>query len=191
MSDRSDRDRKRYAEDPEYRERKLAAGKAYKKRNKLKLSAKRRLRRATDPEFRERCNACNRGYQERNKPRLNAERRLRWATDPDYRERHNQSNRAAVMKRLYGITIEEYDALLAKQKGRCAICKETPKRERLSVDHCHRGKFVRWLLCGLCNRGIGCFRDDPRLLRTAADALSRIREPKPRPPTKPARKKRR
>jgi recombination endonuclease VII len=135
--------------------------------------------------------AHSRAFRKRNRLKLNAKQRLRRATDPDFRERCKRSERAYALKRLYGITIEEYDALFTKPKGRCAICKQKPKGQRLSVDHCHRGKFVRWLLCNLCNRGLGCFRDDPRLLRTAAAGLSRLRKPKPRLPTKPARKKRR
>jgi len=78
---------------------------------------------------------------------------------------------------LYGITLDQYEALLAGQGGACLICREDPGDQRLAVDHDHGccptrkkscGKCIRGLLCGRCNSGLGYFRDDPgRLLRAA------------------------
>ena len=59
---------------------------------------------------------------------------------------------AATLKRKYGITAKEYEALFKRQGGVCAICGRPPKTRRLHVDHCHRTKVVRGLLCFRCNR---------------------------------------
>jgi hypothetical protein len=77
---------------------------------------------------------------------------------------------------LYGITAEEYTALLEAQGNRCAICRsdEWPgKDNQPHVDHCHVGGQVRGLLCGRCNNGLGQFKDDPVVLRAAAAYLER------------------
>uniref|UniRef100_UPI00403FE523 endonuclease VII domain-containing protein n=1 Tax=Streptomyces sp. SS7 TaxID=3108485 RepID=UPI00403FE523 len=81
----------------------------------------------------------------------------------------------AHIKRAYGITAREYEAMLERQGGRCAICaipSESSKR-RLAVDHCHRTGRVRGLLCGLCNTAIGKLKDDPVLLLKAVSYLER------------------
>jgi hypothetical protein len=67
---------------------------------------------------------------------------------------------AARIKREYGITIEQYEALFAAQEGRCWICQRRPGKMRLAVDHDHTccaktptcGKCVRGLLCKVCNQ---------------------------------------
>lgn len=63
----------------------------------------------------------------------------------------------------FGITIAEYENLLSKQKGKCAICGITEKDlgRKLSVDHCHKIGKVRGLLCHKCNTGIGFFKEKP------------------------------
>ncbi|HEV2456955.1 MAG TPA: endonuclease VII domain-containing protein, partial [Ktedonobacterales bacterium] len=67
----------------------------------------------------------------------------------------------------YGITLEQYDAMLARQAGRCAICGRSD--QKLVVDHNHVTGAVRSLLCHLCNAMIGCAREDvPILLHGAA-----------------------
>lgn len=51
----------------------------------------------------------------------------------------------------YGITAQQYDALVLEQSGKCKICFRPPKKRRLCVDHDHRTKRVRGLLCYGCN----------------------------------------
>lgn len=60
------------------------------------------------------------------------------------------------LKRLYGITPEQYEELLKSQDGVCAICGGTCiTGRRLSVDHDHETNKIRGLLCSRCNFGIG------------------------------------
>jgi hypothetical protein len=69
------------------------------------------------------------------------------------------------LRRRYGITAEEADALLEAQGGVCVICKVAPASH---VDHDHATGAVRALLCFNCNGGLGQFKDDPKLLHAAA-----------------------
>lgn len=73
----------------------------------------------------------------------------------------------------YNITPAEFQALLIKQHGGCAICGGKGSGRQLDVDHCHTTNKVRGLLCNNCNRGIGHLKDDPALLRLAATYLER------------------
>lgn len=53
------------------------------------------------------------------------------------------------LKRKYGLTLDQWSALLISQSGLCAICSE-PMREP-HTDHCHQTERVRGLLCNNCN----------------------------------------
>lgn len=69
------------------------------------------------------------------------------------------------------MTKEEFEARLIAQDCRCALCSREISGREVHRDHCHiRGNW-RGLLCGSCNRGLGCFRDDPALLMKAAEYL--------------------
>ncbi len=82
--------------------------------------------------------------------------------------------RKSKFKRNYGITLEQYEEMLAKQNGKCAICEASSPSNRtkyFSVDHCHTTGKVRGLLCTKCNRGLGFFNDDDKRLSTAIKYL--------------------
>lgn len=77
-----------------------------------------------------------------------------------------------VLKNKYGITVQEFEEMLAEQRGVCAICGGLPKvHSRLFVDHCHRSGAVRGLLCNTCNAGLGQFGDRVDLLISALEYL--------------------
>lgn len=82
-------------------------------------------------------------------------------------------NARAMQIRRYGLTLEEYAALVLAQAGLCAICNEPPRRRGFHIDHNHATGAVRGLLCEGCNPGLGNFRESPRALRAAADYLER------------------
>jgi len=77
----------------------------------------------------------------------------------------------------YGLTRQQYEAMVEAQGGVCALCKRSAREVDgfiLDVDHDHATGKVRALLCRLCNIGIGHFYDEPALLRAAADYLERF-----------------
>lgn len=97
----------------------------------------------------------------------------------EYRRNNPEKARNHDLKKSYGVTIEQYDAMAESQNHCCAICggresdidNHSGRARRLAVDHCHKGNKVRGLLCAACNRGLGNFRDSPDLLRKAAAYL--------------------
>jgi hypothetical protein len=76
--------------------------------------------------------------------------------------------RAGHLKRQYGITEAERDAMVASQMGLCVICLKAPA---VHVDHCHQTGRVRGVLCFNCNSAIGKLGDDPDAVRRAAAYL--------------------
>jgi hypothetical protein len=90
----------------------------------------------------------------------------------DYNSRHTvEEDRAYQLRRKFGMTVAEYDAMLVRQCGRCALCGKEPNGKALAVDHCHTTGVNRGLLCGNCNQGIGKLHDDPDFIRLAATYL--------------------
>lgn len=78
---------------------------------------------------------------------------------------------------LYGLEPDQYDAMVASQQGRCAICRtDQPGGQSKGgwhVDHEHATGRVRGLLCTRCNQALGLFDDDPARLRAAVEYLRR------------------
>jgi len=86
---------------------------------------------------------------------------------------HNskRAREAQWTKRGINLTVEQYDEMLKRQNGVCAICFKTNNKNRLCVDHDHSTGIVRGLLCGFCNRRLVTLRNSPQLLLRAVNYL--------------------
>jgi hypothetical protein len=83
--------------------------------------------------------------------------------------------RASHLRTKFGITVEQYEQLLADQGGGCALCGKTPAQEgkNLAVDHDHVTGEIRGILCGYHNRRVIGRHRDGNLLRRMADYVER------------------
>lgn len=77
-----------------------------------------------------------------------------------------RSERERQLRARYGMTLEDYEALLEAQNGACAIC-EQEWHSHLYVDHSHETGEVRGLLCAKCNTLVG-------QLETADDIMAAL-----------------
>ena len=133
------------------------------------------------------CKVCNRAAQKARReanPDPGRARAREWQRRNRDRYRANQqsyaesgrkrvADRKSYLKRTYGISVEEYDEMLAAQDGVCAICGRRPRDDiSLHVDHCHVTGRLRGLLCFRCNNGLGDFGHDPALLQAALGDLA-------------------
>jgi Recombination endonuclease VII len=161
------RRRERRAQDPVYRAEENARKRAYYQTHKLKIREHMQAyREAHRQKIRERAKAHYQAHKEAITERARASRQAR-------RQNNDPLLWNANLKRLYGISAAEYDALLAKQGGVCAICRKHSKR-RLCVDHCHLTGTVRGLLCDRCNVGLGYLKEDQASLVAALAYLGAL-----------------
>lgn len=93
------------------------------------------------------------------------------ATDADYK----LSKRNHALKVAHGINSEEYQELIDKQNGRCAICKTNVPKGGWHLDHDHDTGDRRGILCNPCNRGIGYLQDSRRILAFALEYLEKYK----------------
>jgi len=81
--------------------------------------------------------------------------------------RYSSQYKDHILKR-YGLTVQQYNRIWWRQKGKCAVC---GKKKRLVVDHNHKTGKVRGLLCDKCNSGLGLFDDNAKRLSQAINYL--------------------
>ena len=135
---------RRYREDPDHAAKTRAYNRAWYAAHKDEIAAQRR-RRMEDPKHAEKVRARNRAWYAAHKEEISARARRDWAENPYYKsEEWAQRLRNRRLKATYGLSIDDYNALLARQGGACAICRKQPE-QRLCVDHCHVTKKVRRL----------------------------------------------
>lgn len=103
------------------------------------------------------------------KANLERARATRRARAPLIRERTRDQH----LRRTFGMSLEDYEALLAAQGGVCAICLDAPKPgESFHVDHHDERGGVRSILCVRCNNALGQFREDVVVAERAVDYLA-------------------
>lgn len=88
----------------------------------------------------------------------------------NWSRKNRKKVRNSELKSKYGISLEQYEELLKKQAGKCAICLGKQARA-LSVDHSHFTGSVRALLCNNCNHLLGKAKDDVNILSAAINYL--------------------
>ena len=84
----------------------------------------------------------------------------------DVRERQRRNR----IEKTFNISYNDYEKMVIFQDNKCEICgnPETDSRHKfLSIDHNHRTKEVRGLLCNLCNKALGLFKDNLTVLKSA------------------------
>lgn len=84
-----------------------------------------------------------------------------------------KNRKTEKLKLRYGLTYEQWESIRKAEKYCCMICgiSEDELGRNLDVDHCHYSGKVRGVLCNPCNTILGFARDNPRILRSAAEYL--------------------
>lgn len=106
------------------------------------------------------------------------EPRVVWASQvSSYCRSHAAAkHRAANVKHSYGLSPQDVVDLMARAGNGCQICRSTDK---LVIDHDHATRAVRGILCDVCNKGLGNFKDNVALLQRAIEYLTveRVQSP--------------
>ncbi len=83
--------------------------------------------------------------------------------------------RNRLLKKLYGISLEDYNNIVTAQNNLCAICglSEPHDGASLAVDHNHSTGKIRELLCSHCNLLLGHSKDSVEVLQKAIQYLTK------------------
>jgi len=86
---------------------------------------------------------------------------------------YKKYQRECFDRHKYNLEPKQKQELIEKQHNSCAICgyKFGQKIGDMKVDHDHKTGTVRGLLCDLCNRGLGYFKDSKDLFNNAIKYL--------------------
>jgi len=128
------------------------------------------------------CSYCKETYDPANAQQKfcshNCRSKAYYKNNPNRQKSDPKHQRKSSLKRLYNIQPADYDKLLGQQNGLCAICGQPETRKnryggicKLHIDHDHKTKKIRGLLCGKCNSALGLFKDNKKLLKKAIKYL--------------------
>lgn len=179
--DRSEEYKKRHAERRKGKKRILTKEQT----DRYKLN--KRIKKINDPVYADRIKEIERNRYIRDKEKRlaisrqyylkNIEKSKEYAKN--YRLNHLYEEKIGRVKREFGLSPEQYLAIVKSQNNECAICGKTgtifqkghSKANSLCIDHNHKTKKVRGLLCSNCNIGIGNLKDDVDILKKAINYL--------------------
>lgn len=148
-----------------------AANKRYRQRHPEKVAAEKKRYRQKHPE---KITATTKIYRRKHIEKYAAASK-RWrqrhpeksvAAAKRYRQKHPEKakvyTRTSHLRRKYGITIADFNALLALQNHQCAVCgcEFGDGKKKAHIDHDHATGRVRGLVCVRCNTSIGGLGDD-------------------------------
>ena len=121
-----------------------------------------------------------RKYYQANRERICERQRAYRATHPEKIKCATKTHgRGYSLKYSFGLSLQQYNAILISQGGVCAICCKAETRKQrgkivaLAVDHCHGTGKIRGLLCAQCNIAIGLLNDNVDMLHKAIKYLTR------------------
>jgi hypothetical protein len=89
------------------------------------------------------------------------------------KHKHIEQRANSHLINTYGITLNQYQNILDRQNGVCAICQQKSEKIKLAVDHDHNTGKIRGLLCRDCNQAIGLLKDNVVLLEKAKEYLQK------------------
>ena len=120
------------------------------------------------------CSSCYQKQYFHPNPEVDKQSKSRW----DKSEAGDRYRKEWRIKKLYGITLAEYNSILASQNNLCALCKEPfidAQRHRGGpvLDHDHTTKKNRAFIHRTCNVVLGYLEDDPKRCRLAAEYLEK------------------
>lgn len=100
-----------------------------------------------------------------------------------YHQEYNKKNRDRITARRHGLTVEQYQDLITKQHGVCAVCYKpettvhgsSKKIQPLAIDHNHTTGEVRGLLCAKCNTALGLLDESCERAQALISYLERFK----------------
>jgi hypothetical protein len=98
-------------------------------------------------------------------------KKMRGSYNSDYMKNYD-------LVKNYNITLNQFKEMSINQNDRCAICYvhildiSAKHKKTLCVDHCHKTGKIRGLLCDRCNRGIGLFKEDIKIMLKAIEYIT-------------------
>jgi hypothetical protein len=113
-------------------------------------------------------------WKEKNK---NSEKERVRQKNERFRKNNPNYGKEKSLQTKYGLSYTDYVSLYNDQEGRCKLCnryhplESSVFTEILNVDHCHLTNKVRGLLCHKCNKALGLFSDDVKILQKAIQYL--------------------
>ena len=109
------------------------------------------------------CKSCARAYDKKHYVEV---------LSKDAKWKAGQRARARLVK--YGVSQEAFDTMLKEQDSKCKVCRTSePGTKGWALDHNHTTNVVRGVLCQACNKLLGFAKDNPAVLREAANYLDK------------------
>ena len=98
------------------------------------------------------------------------------------RNKHHQRKRDFERNcKKFGLSGDQYKAMVKTQSGKCAICNRPERCTRggivknLAIDHCHDSDRIRALLCNGCNTAIGLIDEDLEIAKSIVRYLRKFK----------------